>query len=110
MEIDMLSILLSMPEFYLYLAFLMTLLTTALWTGESDPPADEPRVRALKARGIADIRGAVRGSRDPAPLPSSALLPERERRPFRDLQATLLASCAVRSEQAQRTIRGFIIF
>jgi hypothetical protein len=100
------DIILSMPEFCLYLVFVVTLLITALWTRETGPPVGEPRATALTTgRGVGDAPVAARCNRDRAPLRSSALPPQRDRRPFRDLQATLSASYAAKLEQAIRTIR-----
>jgi hypothetical protein len=103
---DMQDIILSMPAFYLYLVYVAALLITALWTRETDPPVGEPRAAALTTgRGVADAPAAARGNLDRAPLRSSAVQPQRDRRPYRDLQATLSASYAARLEQAIRTIR-----
>jgi hypothetical protein len=79
------DIILSMPEFYLYLVFVVPLLITALWRRETGSPVGEPRAAAA--------------------LWSSALPLQHDRRPFRDLQATLSASYAARLEQVIRTIR-----
>jgi hypothetical protein len=100
------DIILSMPEVYLYLVFVVVLLIRALWTREIDPPVGEPRATALTTgRGVGDAPVAARCNLDRAPLRSSDLPPQRDRRPFRDLQATLSASYAAKWEQAIRTIR-----
>jgi hypothetical protein len=103
----MTDILLSMPEFYLYLVFVMVLLMTALWARETGPPVGEPRATApTTGRAVGDAPAAARCNLDRAPLRSSALPPQRDRRPFRDLEAALSANYAARLEQAVRTIRG----
>jgi hypothetical protein len=102
----MMDILLSMPELYLYLVVVVALLITALWTRETGPPAGESRATALTTgRGVGDAPVAARCNPDRAPLRSSALQHPRDRRPFRDLQATLSASYAAKLEQAIRTLR-----
>jgi hypothetical protein len=99
----MLDIILSMPVVYVYLVVVVALLIIGLWTREADPPADEPRATARTTeRGVVDASVAARCNLDPAPL---AVLPPRDRRLFRELQATLSASYAARLEQAIRTIR-----
>jgi hypothetical protein len=102
----MLDIILSKPAFYLYLAVVGALLIRALWPREADPPVGEPRATArTTGRGVGEAWVAARCNLDRAPLWSSALPPRRDRRPFRDLQATLSARYAARLEQAIRTIR-----
>jgi hypothetical protein len=48
---DALDIILSMPEFYLYLVFVAVLLITALWTRETGPPVGEPCSTDLMTTG-----------------------------------------------------------
>jgi hypothetical protein len=97
------DILLSMPEFYLYLVFVVALLIAALWTRETGPPVGEPPAAALTTGwGVADAPVAARCNLARAPFP---LQLRRDCRPFQDLQATLSASYAAKLEQAFRTIR-----
>jgi hypothetical protein len=105
-EIDMKDILLSMPEFYLYLVFVVTLLIVAVGTRQTDPPVDEPRPAALTSgRGVAEALVAGRGNLDRPHWRDSAWPTQRDRRLFRDLETTLSANYAARLEQAIRTIR-----
>jgi len=100
------DIILSMPEFYLYLVSVVALLITALWTQTTGSSVGEPRAAAVTAgRSIGDARVAARCSHDRAPLWSSALPLQRDHRPFRDLHATISASYAAKLEQVIRTIR-----
>ena len=99
---------LSMPQVYLLvnLVIVVVLLITALWTQETGPPVGEPRATALlTGRGVTDVPMAARGNLDRNPLRSSAWQPQRDLRPFSDLQATLSASYTAKVEQAIRTIR-----
>jgi hypothetical protein len=101
------DIILSMPEFYLYLVTVVALLITALWTQKTGSSVGEPRATVRTAgRNIGDARVAARRNHDRAPLWSSALPLHRDCRPFRDLQATLSASYAAKLEQVIRTIRA----
>jgi hypothetical protein len=96
----------SMPELYLYVMFVVALLITALWRRETDSPVGEPRATALPTgRGVCDALVVARCNLDLAPLRSSTLPPQRDRRPFRDIEATLSASYAAKLEQAIQTIR-----
>jgi hypothetical protein len=99
---------LSMPEVYLSinLVLVVVLLIAALWTRQTGPPVGEPRATALMTgRGVADAPAAARCNLDRNSLRSSAWQPQRDRRPFRDLEATLSASYTAKLEQAIRTIR-----
>jgi hypothetical protein len=97
---------LSMPAFYFYLMFVVAWLITALWTSETNPPVGEPGATALTTeRGVTKASVAAGCNLDRAPFRISALPPQRDCRPFRNLQATLSASYAARLEQAIRTIR-----
>jgi hypothetical protein len=89
----MMEIILATPVFHFYLLFVVVLLATALWTRETGRPVGEPRGPA-RTTGLDRIL-----------LRSSALQPQRDRRPFRDLQAALSASYAGKLQQAIRTIR-----
>jgi hypothetical protein len=96
----------SMPELYLYLVFVVVVFITALWRRETDPPVGEPRATArTTGRGVGDVSVAARCILDWASLRSSAVPPQRDRRSFHDLQATLSASYAAKLERALRTIR-----
>jgi hypothetical protein len=100
------DIILSMPEVYLYVVYVVVLLITALRTRETGPPVGNPRGTArATGSGAGDAPAAARCDLDRAPARSSALQPQHDRGPFRDLQATLSASYAARLEQAIRTIR-----
>ena len=100
------DILLSMPEVYLYLALVVTSLIAALWTREPLSAVGTPGRRSLRTGWDAgDDLVAARCNLDRAPFPGPAWQPQRDRRHFRDLQATLSASYAARLEQAIRTIR-----
>jgi hypothetical protein len=104
-ESDMMDILLSMPMFYLYLAFVVTLLIVAVRTRQTDRPGVEPRAAALTTgRSVAEAVVAGRRNLD-RPWRDSAWPPQRDRRLFRDLEASLSACYAVRLERAIRTIR-----
>jgi hypothetical protein len=97
-----------MPELYLSinLVIVVALLITALWTRETDPPVGGPRATALTTgRGVADAPEPVRCYLDRNPLRSSARQAQRDRRPFRDLEAALSANYTAKLEQAIRTIR-----
>ena len=103
----MLDIILSKPAFYLYLVVVGALLIRALWPRETNPPIGEPRATAgPTGRGVGEASVAACCNLDRAPLWSSALPHRRDRRPFRDLQATLSARYVARLEQAIRTIRA----
>ena len=103
----MLDNILSKPAFYLYLVIVGALLIRALWPRETNPPIGEPRATArTNRRGVGEAWVTARCNLDRAPLWSSALPHRRDRRPFRDLQATLSARYAARLEQAIRTIRA----
>jgi nucleotide-binding universal stress UspA family protein len=56
---DSLAIILSMPEFYLYLVFVVVLLITALWRRETGLPVGEPCSTDLMTTGrsVADAPG-----------------------------------------------------
>jgi hypothetical protein len=98
----------SMPEVYLSinLVIVVVLLITALWIRETGPPVGEPRATALMTgRGVADAPAASCCTLDRNPLRSSAWQAQRDRGPFRDLEASLSASYAAQLEQALRTIR-----
>src|SRR5262249_17868966 len=99
MGIDMSDILLSMFTIYFYLALVVTLLIAAVWTREAC--ATGPTT----GRGVADALVAARCNLDPAPWRGSVLPPQPDRRPYRDLQATLSASYAARVEQEIRKVR-----
>ena len=106
-ELDMKDILLSMPEVYLYLALVVTLLIAALWRREPLSAVGTPGRRVLRTGWDAgDDPVAAWCNLDRAPLPGFAWQPQRDRGPFPDLQATLSASYAARLEQALRSIRG----
>jgi hypothetical protein len=97
---------LSMPALYLYLMFVVTLLVMALWERETGRPVGKARTTTLTiGRGVADARMATGCNRDRAPGWSSAWSSHGNRRPFRDLQASLSASYAATLEQAIRTLR-----
>lgn len=104
--IEMKDIILSIPELYYYLAYVVALLVTALWAHEAVPPVSEPRAATLKTRRRAgDVPVAARCNFDRAPLRSSVVQRRHDRRPFRDFEAALSASYAAKLEQALRTIR-----
>jgi hypothetical protein len=100
------DILLSMPEFYLYLTVVGTLLIVALWTRQTDTSVGEPRDTAqTTGKGGGDAQVAGGRNPDRAPWRTSSWHPQAHRRLFRDLEATLPARYAARLEQAIRTIR-----
>jgi hypothetical protein len=100
------EIILSIPELYYYLAYLIALLVMALWTRESDPPVGGPRTAAQKSlQGVRDSPVASRCNLERVPLRSSAVQRRHGPRPLRDLEAALSASYASKLEQALRTIR-----
>jgi hypothetical protein len=100
------DIILSMPAFYLSMVFVVTLLITVLWARQTGPSDGEPRGTApTTGWGVGDAPVAARCNLDRARLRRSAWQPQRDRRPFRDLEATLSASYAAKLEQAIRTIR-----
>ena len=98
---------LSIPAFYLpmNLVIVVVLLIASLWIRETDLGVGEPHGTALPTGRGADAPVAARCNRDRAPWRSWAWQPQRDRRPFRDLQATLSASYAARVERAIQTIR-----
>jgi hypothetical protein len=99
------DILLSMPEVYLYLALVVTFLIAALWTREPHSAVGTPGRRVLRTGwDVGDDPVAAWCNLDRAPLPGFTRQPRRDRRPFRDLQATLSASYAARVERAIQTI------
>ncbi len=107
-EIDMNDISLSIPAFYLSmnLVIVVVLFIASRWIRETDRGVGEPHSKALPTeRGVADAPVAAGCNRDRAPWQSSAWQPQRDRRPFRDLQATLSANYAARVERAIQTIR-----
>ena len=84
----------------------MVVFITALWRRQTGPLVSKPRATALTTgRGVGDAPLAARYNLDRTSLRSSAMPPQRDRQPFRDLQAALTASYAARLEQAIRTIR-----
>jgi hypothetical protein len=100
------DIILSIPELYYYLAYVVALLVAALCTRETGPPAGESRDTALKTgRGVRDASVAARCNLDRAPLRSCVVQHRHDRRPFRDIEAALTARYADMLEQALRTIR-----
>jgi hypothetical protein len=95
-----------MPELYFFLVCVVALFITALWTRETSPPAGKPRNTARPIGwGVADAPVVECCNHDRAPLRSSALQPEHDRRPFQDLRATLSATYAAKLQQALRTIQ-----
>jgi hypothetical protein len=121
----------SLTETYLSinLVIVVVLLITTLWTSQTGPPVGEPRATQMAARkalcgviqtdspageprataltterGVGDAPVAACCNLDRVPLRSFAWPPQRDRRPFRDLQATLCARYAAQWEQAIRTI------
>jgi hypothetical protein len=99
---------LSILAFYLSmnLVIVVVLFIASLWTRETDLGVGERHGTALPTgRGVADAPVAAGYNRDWAPWRSSAWQPQRDRRPFRNLQATLSASYAGRVERAIQTIR-----
>src|SRR5262249_20137391 len=83
------------------------LFIASLWIRKTDLGVSEPHGPALPTgRGVADappVTAHCKGSR--ASWRSSAWQPQRDRRHFRDLQATLSASYAAGVERAIQTIR-----
>jgi hypothetical protein len=105
---DMKDINLSIPAFYLSmnLVIVVVLFITSLWIRQTDLGVGEPQGFALPTgRGVGYAPAAAGGNRYRAPWRSSAWQPQRDRRPFRDLQATLSASYAAKVERAIQTIR-----
>jgi hypothetical protein len=99
---------LSIPAFYLSMNLVIVgvLFIASLWIRETDLGVREPHGTALPiGRGVADAPVAAGCNRDRAPWRSSAWPPQRDRRPFRDLQTTLSASYSARVERAIQTIR-----
>jgi hypothetical protein len=99
---------LSILAFYLSmnLVIVVVLFIASLWIRETDLGVGEPHGKALPTgRGVGDAPAAAGCNRDRAPWRSSAWQPQRDRRPFRDLQATFSASYAAKVERAIRTIR-----
>jgi hypothetical protein len=99
---------LSIPAFYLSmnLVIVVELIIASLLIREIDLGVGEPHGTAPPTgRGVADAPVAARCNRDRAPWRISAWQPQRDRRPFRDLQATLSASYAAKVERAIQTIR-----
>ena len=100
------NIILSMPEFYLYVVFVVLALIAALWQRPTRLSVGEPRATAPTTgrasptrwwRHVATATGPPGGV--PPWRPSATV------RPFPDLEAALSASYAARLEQAVRTIR-----
>jgi hypothetical protein len=100
----MTDILLTTPEFYLYLGFVVALLIAALWTREAGAPVDEPGATGPTAGRGGGGSVFARGKLGRGPFRSFGRQPQRGR-PFRDLQATLSAGYAAKLEQAIRMIR-----
>jgi hypothetical protein len=98
---------LSIPAFYLStnLVIVVVLFIASLWMRETDPGVGEPHGTALPTGRGADAPVAARCNRDRAPWRSWAWQPQRDRRPFRDLQATLSADYAAKVERAVQTVR-----
>jgi hypothetical protein len=100
------DVILSTPGLYLYLALVGVFLLMALWPRETGPPVGDTTRTALETeRGGCDAPVAARHHLDRAPFRNSAWQPQRDRRPFRDLQTTLSANYAARVERAIQTIR-----
>jgi hypothetical protein len=100
------DIILSTPEAYLYLVPVAVLILTTLWMPKTGPPAGESGATALMTgRGVVDAPAAAPWDPGQDPLRVSRWQSPGDGRPFRDLQAALSASYAVRPGQAIRTIR-----
>jgi hypothetical protein len=100
---------LSIPAFYLSmnLVIVVVLVIASLWIRETDLGVGEPHGKARPTgRGVGDPPVAAGCNRDRVPWRSSAWQPQRDRRPFRDLQAILSASYAAKVERAIQPIRS----
>jgi hypothetical protein len=106
MASTMKDIILSMPQFYLHLVLVAALLIAALCTRKTAPSVRDPRATELTTGwGVGDAPVVTRCNLDWPPLRSSAWPPQRDCRLFRDLEATLAASCTAKFEQAIQAIR-----
>jgi hypothetical protein len=88
----------SLPELHCYLALVVALFATALWTRGTGPTGGE--------LCIADAEQAARCNLDPASLWRSVVQCQDDQ-PFRDLEAALSARYAAKLEQAFRSIVFF---
>jgi hypothetical protein len=100
---------LLIPAFYfsVNLVIVGVLFIASLWIRKTDLGVGEPSDPVLPTgEGVADPPPvAAHGNRNWASWRSSTWHPQRYRRPFHDLQATLSASYAARVERAIQTIR-----
>ena len=100
------DIILAMPEFYLYLMFVVMSVIMALWTRQAGPPVAEPRATApTMGRVSATSRWQYVAASTGPPCGVAPCSPSATARPFADLEATLRASYSAMLEQAIRTIR-----
>jgi hypothetical protein len=95
-----------MPDTFslsMILVLIVALLIAALWTRDVGEPG---AAASMTARGFADAAvAAARCNLDGNPLRGYAWQAQRDRGPFKDLEAALSASYAATFEQAIRTIR-----